>query len=137
MSKKKAPKTRHEYTEAQPLRAWVRRTKRGLRAFRYYHQGHFYRDPHNGKQRRTNWIAIAVDLVREFALKGTAILCAHDNTVLVDTKVGAQGFFDFVDGVEETKGPYEGETFQVSTELNNADKWVMGWRTAASHLGDA
>lgn len=138
MAKKKTPKVRHEYTEAEPMRAWVRRTTRGLRAFRYYHQGHFYKDPRTGAQRKTNWVPVSVELVREFALKGTAILCNRDNTVLVATLAGAQGFFAFIDGTEEAKGPYVGETFPTGeTELNDADKWAMGWRTAESHLRNA
>ncbi len=125
--------TKREHTEADPMRAWLKRDKKGKwRAYRYKHQGHYYKDG-SGVLRKTNWLPISYELAKEFLLKGTAVLCYRDNTILLDRKVSLQGWFAFWEGEDN---PFV-ETRKQSAELSDADLWAIGWQTALDYGGSS
>ncbi len=128
--------SRKEPTPDEPMKAWLSRDKNGkLRGYRWNSAGHYYFHKPSGQQRLTNWLTVAVQVIRELALKGICVLCTRSGDVLIDSKYGAEGFYAFFDGKPESDNPYDGETYEVTTELTPADKWVFGWRTAHDYEG--
>ena len=126
---KRKPSAKLEHTPEYPMYAWLKRDKRGKgRAFYYRHRPHFYMM--GGTQRRTNWLPVSIEVVRDLSNKGCAHVCERDKTQLTETKEAANGFFAFLDSLAETANPYEGETFETTTELTSADKWALGWNAA-------
>ncbi len=128
----KRPTLRNDPTPEDPMRAWLSNDKNGkLRAYRYNKAGHYYMHKPSGVQRKTHWLTVAADVVRELSLCGLCVLCDRSNVAIVDTKAGAQGFYAFFDGKQENESPYRGETFPTNTNvLNDGELWVFGWRTA-------